>query len=371
MRSIAFMRHAIALLFVFALTAPAFAIPVLLVDMKTAQVLYANDAGQPWHPASLTKLMTAYVTFQAIANGRVSLDTPVIMTAEALKEPPAKVGTPVDTAFTLKDALYLMLVKSANDVAVAVAQTVSGSKSAFVEEMNATAQRMGLTATHYVDPNGLSDAGQVTSARDLAVLALNIRYQFPQYAEIFETHAVQLGKIKMRSENDLLTHFAGTTGMKTGYICESGLNIVATVDRDGRQLMAVVLGGASSRERGELTAEMFLRALEGKYQPSGQLVTQIANSDVPPMNMRPYVCGKDAKAYRAKRQEQFPMGLKGEPSYLTDDVNERIYQVSSLGRIRDVPVPRARPAWAPQPAVAQTPMPRPRPDGRAMLSAGL
>ena len=184
------LRHGVFLALCLALAAvlaaaPALAQPRLLVDMHSGEVLFAEDAGLPWHPASLTKLMTAYVTFEAIAAGRVSLDTPVIMSARALAEPPAKVGLPVDTALTLKDALYLMLVKSANDVAVAVAETVGGSVEDFVAEMNATAAALGLTATHYVNPNGLNDAGQVTSARDLAVLALTIRARFPQYDAIF------------------------------------------------------------------------------------------------------------------------------------------------------------------------------------------
>ena len=115
-------------------------IPSFWSTCDTGEVLFAEDAGPPWHPASLTKLMTAYVTFEAIANGRVSLDTPVIMSAHALEEPPAKVGLPVDTAVTLKDALYLMIVKSANDMAVAVAETVGGSVEDFVAEMNKTAK---------------------------------------------------------------------------------------------------------------------------------------------------------------------------------------------------------------------------------------
>ena len=182
----------------------AFANPQLLVDMRTGEVLHAEDAGRPWHPASLTKLMTALVTFEAIAAGRVRLDTPVILSANAVKAPPSKVGLPVDTALTMQDALYILIVQSANDVATAIAETVSGSVPKFVTEMNVTASALGMSATHYVNANGLHDPRQVTSARDLAVLALTIRARYPQFAQIFATDTVTLGKPSLRSHNNLL-----------------------------------------------------------------------------------------------------------------------------------------------------------------------
>lgn len=339
---------AVAVLCLFSSISSSYAIPRLLVDMKSGEVLYAEEAGQPWHPASLTKLMTAYVTFRAIAQGKVSLDTPVIMSARALKEPPSKVGAPVGTAFTMKDALYLLVVKSANDVAVAIAETVGGSVDGFVAQMNATAQELGLTATHYVNPNGLDDDGQVTSARDLAVLALTIRQQFPQYLGMFGTSQVELGGKYLASHNNLLTDFAGTTGMKTGYICAAGLNIVATVERQGKSLMAIVLGGTSGRERGELAAQLILNGLADALPGTGQTVTQIANDvGAAPFDMSPFVCGEESKAYVAARKAAFPMGLKGEPSYLNDDVAAKVYEAHTLGRMRDVPMPKPRPAFAP------------------------
>ena len=332
--------------------APAWALPALLVDMQTGEVLYARDAGLKWHPASLTKLMTAFVTFDAIARGRVDLDTPVIMSARALKAPPAKVGLPVDTAMTMKDALYFLLVKSANDVAIAIAETVSGSVENFVAEMNANAGALGLTATHYVDPNGLSDEGQTTSARDLAILALTIRSRFPQYDAIFATEAVTLGKARLESQNDLLTHFAGTTGMKTGFICASGLNIVATAERNGRDLMAIILGASSGRERGEETAQLLLKGFSGEFSGLGRSVTVLANSSAPATNMRPLICGKEAKTYVAARKQAFPYGLEGQPSFLQDKVVARTYAASLLGRLRNVPPALAAPALGPGAATA-------------------
>lgn len=338
----------LALLVSLALMQPALAIPRLLIDMQTGEVLYDEDAGVPWHPASLTKMMTAYVAFAAIQAGRVTLDTPVKISRAAWNQAPAKSGLAIGETVTLKDALYIMLVKSANDMAIAVAETVSGSSADFVGEMNRMAEAMGLTATHFVNPNGLHAEGQITSARDLAMLGLYIRRDFPQYLPIFGTEAVRMGKAVLESNNGLLEHFAGTTGMKTGYICNSGLNIVATVERNGRSLLAVVLGGSSARERNEMAAELFLRGLSGAYKGEGRSVVTLANIDEPPVDMRAQICGKKAKAYLAERAAAFPMGLKGKPSYLTDDIEGVTYEATNLGALVSVPLPRPRPATAPQ-----------------------
>ena len=347
-----FARRFIATLFVtLALLGinPAWAIPMLLVDAATGEVLHDEEAGVPWHPASLTKLMTAYVAFAAIQAGRITLDTPIKVTQNAWNQAPAKSGLEVGSSITLRDALYIMVVKSANDIAVAVGEAVSGSEKQFVVEMNEMATAMGLTATHYVDPNGLHDKGQVTSARDLAMLALYIRRDFPQYLPMFGTEAVKLGGRSLESNNGLLESFAGTTGMKTGYICASGLNIVATLERDGRSLIAVVLGGSSARERNELTAQMFLRGLSGALSGSGRSVVSLANIAEEPVDMRQNICGKKAKAYVAQRIKDFPMGLKGQPSYLNDKITGITYQATDLGiTIDDIPLPRPRPNYAPE-----------------------
>lgn len=358
--------------------------PTLLVDMDSLQVLYAEDAGLPWHPASLTKLMTAYVTFEAIAKGDVSLSTPVILSRHAVNQAPSKSGLPVDSALSMKDALYVMLVKSANDIAMAIAETVGGSEAGFVAKMNDAARRMGLTATYFANPNGLDDPAQTISARDVAILALYIRQNFPQYDAIFRTEAVQLNGKRLESENKLLTSFAGTTGMKTGFICASGLNIVATVARNGRRLMAVILGASSGRDRNERAAELLLRGFAGSIQASDQSVLELPNRPaVEPANMRPLICGKQAADYAKAQEAAFPMGLKGQPSYLNDEIEAVTYQASDLGRMRTgIALPRPRPPHItafpvalaeidvettlrpglPVMAGGKVPFPRPRPD---------
>jgi D-alanyl-D-alanine carboxypeptidase len=323
--------------------APASAIPMLLLDASTLQVLYAQDAGQPWHPASVTKLMTAYLAFAAIKDGRVTLDTPVTISQHAWNQAPAKSGLEVGESVSLKDALYIMLVKSANDMAVAIAETVGGSEKAFVAQMNLMAQQMGMTATHYDNANGLKSPGQISSARDLAIIALYVKRDFPQYQPIFETQWVQLRAHKLETSNGLLQHFQGITGMKTGYICSSGLNIVATLERNGRSLLAVVLGASSVRERNEMTAQLFLRGLAGELTPTGQTVLDIKDLDTDPVDMSPLICGKKAKAYVKQRMADFPYGLKGKPSFLSDKIAGPTYIATELSKVVDIPMPRPRP----------------------------
>ncbi|MEO6014986.1 MAG: D-alanyl-D-alanine carboxypeptidase family protein [Devosia sp.] len=322
----------------------ASAIPLLLIDAQSLQVLYAEDAGQPWHPASLTKMMTAYVAFAAIKDGRIGLDTPVKISQHAWNQAPAKSGLDKGAAVTMQDALYIMLVKSANDMAVAVAETVGGDEKTFVKQMNLMAKDMGLSATHFENANGLNNDKQVSSARDLAMLALYIQRDYPQYQQMFETQAVKIGKATLKTSNELMEQFAGVTGMKTGYICSSGLNIVASVNREGRQLIAVVLGGSSARERNELAAQLFLRGLSGALAPTGKTVVDVANLDVAPTDMKQLICGKKAKEYIKQREAEFPMGLKGQPSYLNDKIDGPVYVATDLGKIvTGVPLPRRRP----------------------------
>lgn len=347
------------------------ATPLLLVDMVNGEVLFEREAGKAWHPASLTKLTTAIVVFQAIDNGRVNLDTPVIISARARRAPPSKSGLVKDSAISMRDALNLLIVKSANDVAIAIAETVSGSVENFVAEMNSMASILGMNATRFVNPHGLHNAAQVTSARDLALLALAIRQYFPQYSELFRTSVVKLDGLELHSHNNLLTDFAGTTGMKTGFVCSSGLNMVATVERNGRKLMAVILGSISARERGEMVGQVIAEYLAGRFRGTGRTVAGLRNLVGGAIDMRPQICGDVAKAYVAQRKVAFPFGLEGQASYLSANIAERVYRATNLGRIRNVPLPRARPLNAPllrlsaQLPVISTglivPMPRPRP----------
>jgi len=228
----------------------------IVVDADSGMVLGQREADRVWYPASVTKLMTAYLTFQALKTGRLKLTSPVIETAEALVAPPTRMGFAVGTSMTLDNALKMMLVHSANDIAVAISQTVGGSEAKFVAEMNTTARSLGMSSTHYDNPNGLPSPGQLTTARDLAVLARAIMIKFPEFRGYFRIQAIKAGGQILRSQNALLERYPGATGMKTGFICDSGFNMVASATRNGRTLIAVVLGAPTALSRAELAAKL-------------------------------------------------------------------------------------------------------------------
>lgn len=226
------------------------AAPTLLFDMSSGKVLYAEEADRLWYPASLTKIMTAYVVFEAIKQGKVTLETKLTSTETAAKEPPSKIGLPVGAQISMDLGLRALIIKSANDVAVMLAEAVSGDKDTFIALMNRTAKRLGMTRSHFVNPNGLPIPGQVTTARDLARLAVAVQRDFPEHAHYWKTPYLKIGKRRLRSHNSLLRTFEGTDGIKTGFICDSGFNIVASATRDGRRLVAIVLGSPTSKDRG-------------------------------------------------------------------------------------------------------------------------
>ena len=240
--------------------------PALVFEPYNGTVFYAEDPDAQWFPASLTKLMTAYVAFQALKAGTVTPDTKLICSKEATEQAPSKLWLKVGESITLDVALKVLIVESANDVAVMIAEGVAGSQEAFVQRMNETAQHLGMTRTNFANVNGLPDERQVTTARDLAKLARAIIIAFPEHADLFTTVQVQVGKQIMRTHNGLLVSLPGADGMKTGFICNSGYNVVASATRDGRRLVAVVLGEQSlsnaprarDRSLGERLQALFL-----------------------------------------------------------------------------------------------------------------
>ena len=270
----------------------------VLFDVRSGAVLDARDAGHRWQPASLTKLMTAYVTFKALREGRLTLTSPVRISAHALAQAPAKMGFKAGTLVNVDNALKMMLVKSANDIAVAVAETLGGSEAGFVAMMNAEARRLGMVSTHYDNPNGLPSAGQVTTARDLAVLARALWLDFPERRELFRIPAIRAGKRVLRSQNVLLERYHGANGMKTGFICASGYNIVGAASRGGRQLMVVVLGASSSKNRAETAALLLNRGFSNRYNGAGPTLAGLASvpASGPVANMRAEVCTLAGKA---------------------------------------------------------------------------
>ncbi len=223
--------------------------PALVFDAKTGNILYQEDADRLWYPASLTKMMTAYVAFEEIKAGRLSLQDQLTSSRLSVRQAPSKIGLPLGRQMSVDLGLQTLIVKSANDVAVMIAEKISGDVHSFAKRMNATAKKLGMSRTRYYNPNGLPDGRQVTTARDQGLLAQAIIKNFPEHAALFKQIYVNVGKRKLRSHNDLLRHYSGSDGMKTGFVCASGFNIVTSATRKKRRLVAVVLGGTSSATR--------------------------------------------------------------------------------------------------------------------------
>ncbi|MER8591020.1 D-alanyl-D-alanine carboxypeptidase [Mesorhizobium sp. M1182] len=238
------------------LAGPALANPTILFDLNSGKILQHKEAFRRWYPASLTKLMTAYVAFRAIAAGEVQLDSPIKVTKHSAGEPPSKMGFKPGSVMRLDNALKMMLVKSANDIAMAVGENIGGSQAAFAERMNAEAQRLGMSGSHFVNPNGLYSPDQYTTARDLALLVMAIRKEFPQYVPWFSIEGLAVGKKAISNYNLLIGRYPGADGMKTGFVCSSGFNMIGSATRNGRTLVAVVLGERSAVTRAEAAAKL-------------------------------------------------------------------------------------------------------------------
>jgi D-alanyl-D-alanine carboxypeptidase len=247
----------------FGLTNLSYANPTLVVDMKSGQVISAEDATKPWHPASTTKLMTTYVALKMLKAGEVKLDTPLQGTRKAASQKPSKIGIKPGQIITLDNALKILLVKSANDVAYVIAENLGGSADSFVNRMNTEAQRLGMRETHFTNPNGWHDSSQQTSARDLAILARALYLEFPDYRDYWGIGSVRLGNKIYKNTNGLIGRYDGAIGMKTGFVCASGFNVVALAERGGQTLLTVVLGATSSSGRTVQAAQLFDQGFQG------------------------------------------------------------------------------------------------------------
>jgi D-alanyl-D-alanine carboxypeptidase len=272
---------------------------LLVVEADTGKVLQADNATYPWYPASVTKLMTAYVTLKAVKDGRVTLDTLLTVSPVAASQSPSKMGFRSGIQVTVDNALKMMLVKSANDMAVVLAEGVGGSIDGFSAQMNEAAQRLGMTQTSYVNPNGLPADGQITSARDLAILARAIIRDLPEYEYFVHIPSIRYGRRVTQNFNKLIGRYPGADGFKTGFICASGYNLVASATRNGKRLIAVVLGASSGQMRAVRAAQLLERGFANNglawLRPSLGTVDNLVPIDASPPNLRDEMCGGKRK----------------------------------------------------------------------------
>jgi D-alanyl-D-alanine carboxypeptidase len=228
----------------------------IVVDSATGEVLFARNADDRRYPASLTKIMTLYILFEEMQKGRFNEASKLEVSAKAAAQAPSKLGLKAGQTITVGEAIRALVTKSANDAAMVVAENVSGSESVFAQRMTTTARRLGMNGTTFRNPNGLPNPGQVTTARDMATLGLAIQTRFPQEYKVFSTRKFVFRGATYGNHNRLLGTVEGVDGIKTGYINASGFNLVTSVKRDGRQLVAVVMGGATGRSRDAHMAEL-------------------------------------------------------------------------------------------------------------------
>jgi D-alanyl-D-alanine carboxypeptidase len=281
---------------------------LLVVEVESGKVLQAENATRRWYPASLTKIMTAYVALRAVKEGRLALDSPLKVSANAAAQQPSKMGFKAGTVVTVDNAIKMLMVKSANDIAVVIAEGVSGSIENFATEMNRTASHLGMTQSHFVNPNGLPAEEQISSARDLAILARAVIQEFPEYKDYWDIPAIKFGKRTMRNYNTLIGRYPGADGMKTGFICASGFNLVATASRNGKRLIAVVLGAPSSPVRAVKAAQLLETGFNvGPFTwltPALGTVNSLVPINAQPPNLRDEMCGPNRRRPAAESLDE-------------------------------------------------------------------
>lgn len=229
----------------------------MVMDARTGEVLHSRNADTRLHPASLTKMMTLYIAFQAVQRGEITLDTEVKITANAASEPPSKLGLRRGQTIKLRYLLRAAAVKSANDAATAIGEAISGSESAFATRMNRTAAAMGMRNTTFRNAHGLTQNGHMSTARDMSILGRHVIYDYPQYYNLFSRRTADAGIATVRHTNRRwLDSYEGGDGVKTGYTRAAGFNLVASAQRGQERIIATVFGGASTASRNVKVTEL-------------------------------------------------------------------------------------------------------------------
>ncbi|PKP84138.1 MAG: D-alanyl-D-alanine carboxypeptidase [Alphaproteobacteria bacterium HGW-Alphaproteobacteria-2] len=331
----------------------------MVMDARSGEVLHAQNADTPLHPASLTKMMTLYVTFEAIENGEISADTLVSVSRAAADQPPSKLGLRAGQRIALRHLIRASAVRSANDAAHALAEAIEGSVPAFAARMNRTALALGMTRTHFKNPHGLTQGGHVSTARDMTLLGRALFHHYPAYYHLFSREVIDAGGRTVRNTNRaLLGAYAGADGIKTGYTRAAGFNLVASAERGNKRVIATVFGGRSSTWRNQRVAELLDLGFEKSrgrvalampprppYSGSQRAVAIAAAHVV----ASPVV----ARSPRPRARPEVPTAMAAAP-----DTIEAVVIAEAVAAATTPP-----PATAPATSVAAAPPPRARPEG--------
>lgn len=239
------------------LSAAAAPYAAMVMDARTGKVLHARNADTRLHPASLTKMMTLYIVFEAIENGEIGLDDMVTISRHAANEPPSKLGLKAGQSIKLRFLIRAAAVKSANDASTAIAEAISGSEAAFARRMNRTAKALGMSRTTFKNAHGLTESGHLSTARDMTVMGRHVFYDYPEYYNLFSRIEADAGMRKVLHTNRrLLNSYRGADGIKTGYTRAAGFNLVASAERGEERIIATVFGGRSTNTRNARVAEL-------------------------------------------------------------------------------------------------------------------
>nr|WP_315898840.1 D-alanyl-D-alanine carboxypeptidase family protein [Tateyamaria omphalii] len=267
----------------------------MVMDARTGEVLHSRNADTRLHPASLTKMMTLYVVFQAVEQGEITMDTKIKVSKKAAAEVPSKLGLKAGSSIKLRYLVRASAVKSANDAATAIAEGISGSEAAFARRMNRTAKALGMTRSTFKNAHGLTESGHLSTARDMTILGRHLFYDFPQYYNLFSRTSTHAGIADVRNTNRrLLAAYKGADGIKTGYTRAAGFNLVSSAQRGDERIIATVFGGKSTASRNAKVAELldlgFRRApsrapvrkpTKPSYVPGDDAIIVAGNQDAP------------------------------------------------------------------------------------------
>ena len=300
-----------ALLACAAAVAPAYAdeprAASMVIDANTGAVLHNQAADEPVYPASLTKMMTLYMTFELIEMGRLDYTTKIKMTEEGAATAPSKLELEAGEEVTVLDVIKALVTKSANDVAVALAQHIAGSEVNFARLMTSKAREIGMTHTTFRNSSGLPDPEQVTTARDMLTLALHLQDDFPRHYALFATRTFTYAGHTYRNHNTLLTRYRGTDGIKTGYTRASGFNLISSVRRDGKHVVGAVFGGETARSR-NVRMQSLLNAALAKAS------TQVTRKPAPVLVARAPQPARAKPPAPRKLAESAPEGHSAQPA---------------------------------------------------------
>jgi D-alanyl-D-alanine carboxypeptidase (penicillin-binding protein 5/6) len=255
----------------------------IVVDARTGEVLYGKRADAPRYPASITKVMTLYLTFEALAAGKIQLDDPVVFSPRASAQPPTKLGVRAGDSITVHDAMQGMVTRSANDAAVALAEKLGGTEQRFAALMTLRAQELGMVNTNFANASGLPNSRQITTARDLAILSRAVMRDYPQYYRLFSTKNFAFRGQNIRNHNGLLYRMDGVDGLKTGFINASGFNLAVSAVRENRRLIAVVMGGPNVATRDKVAESLLVTGFDVlDRRARGEQITVAQNFFEPP-----------------------------------------------------------------------------------------